>query len=198
MGGQANNNKMHTIEPHYGWRHLYIASEDARSPFYGDESNEFLCIDSIYDHYIHPQWDNIGSATLYLKILFTDYERGFCIIELMGEWNDTLYNDIMYLKRNIADALENKGINKYILVGENVMNFHSGDKDYYDEWFDDVEEGWIACVNFREHVQQEFEQAHIDYYVAIGGTLNNLIWRSLEPLQFFENVELLIRKRLPV
>lgn len=188
---------MHTIEPHYGWRHLYISSEDMRSPFYGDEYNEFLCIDSIYDHYIHPQWDNIGSATLYLKILFTDYDRGFCIIELMGEWNDTLYNDIMYLKRNIADALDNKGINKYILIGENVMNFHSGDNDYYDEWFDDVEDGWIACVNFREHIQQEFEQAHIDYYIAIGGTLNNMVWRSLEPLQFFENVNRQIRKRLP-
>lgn len=188
---------MHTIEPHYGWRHLYIASEDMHSPFYGDEYNEFLCIDSIYDHYIHPQWDNMGSATLYLKILFTDYEKGFCIIELMGEWNDTLYNDIMYLKRNIADSLDNKGINKYILIGENVMNFHSGDNDYYEEWFDDIEEGWIAFVNFREHVQQEFEQAHIDYYIAIGGTLNNLIWRSLEPKQFFETVNEQIRKRLP-
>ena len=189
---------MHTIEPHYGWRHLYIASEDTLSPFYGDESDEFLCTDSIYDHYIHPQWDNIGSSTLYLKILFTDYDHGFCIIELMGEWNDTLHNDIMYLKRNIADSLDKKGINKYIIIGENVMNFHSGDNDYYDEWFDDVEEGWIAFVNFREHVQQEFEQAHIDYYIAIGGTLNNLIWRSLEPKQFFENVNGQIRKRLMV
>ena len=187
---------MHTIEPHYGWRNLYISSKDMRSPFYGNNYSEFECQDAIYDYYIHPQWDNIGSATLYLKILFTDYEKGFCIIELMGEWNDTLYNDIMYLKRNIADALVGEGINKFILIGENVMNFHSGDNDYYDEWFDDVEEGWIAFVNFREHVQQEFEQAHIDYYIAIGGTLNNLIWRSLEPKQFFENVNQQIRKRL--
>jgi hypothetical protein len=189
---------MHTIEPHYNWRHLYIASDDARSPFYGREYSEFEFTHSIYDHFIHPQWDEIGSATLYIKILYVNYEKGYCIIELIGEWNDCLYNDIMFLKRNIADVLIENGINKFILIGENVMNFHASDNDYYQEWFDDIGDGWIACINFREHVVNEIMRSHIDYFVALGGSLNNVIWRSNTPVQVFEKVNSLIVKRLPV
>lgn len=187
---------MHNIEPHYNWRHLYIASEDERSPFFGREYSEFEFTHAIYDHLIHPQWDEIGSATLYIKILYVSYEKGFCIIELIGEWNDCLYNDIMYLKRNIADVLIENGINKFILIGENVMNFHASDNDYYQEWFDDVGDGWIACVNLRPHVEEEFRHSNIDYYLAMGGSLDHLIWRSNTPLQIFEKVNSLLVKRL--
>ena len=189
---------MHTIEPHYNWRHLYIASDDAQSPFYNREYSEFEFTHSIYDYYIHPQWDEMGSATLYIKILYVNYDKGFCFIELMGEWNDCLYNDIMFLKRNIADVLIENGITKFILIGENVMNFHASDDDYYQEWFDDIKDGWIAFINFREHVVDEFMSAHIDYYLAIGGTLNNILWRSNTPTQVYEKVNLLMVKRLPV
>lgn len=189
---------MHTIEPHYNWRHLYIASDDERSPFYNREYSEFEFTHSIYDYFIHPQWDEIGSATLYIKILFVNYDMGFCIIEMIGEWNDCLYNDIMFLKRNIADVLIEKGIKKFILIGENVMNFHASDDDYYQEWFEDIEDGWIACINFREHVVEEFMRSHIDYYLALGGALNNVIWRSNTPNLVFEKVNSLMVKRLPV
>jgi len=189
---------MHTIEPHYNWRHLYIASEDERSPFYGSEYSEFEFSNAIYDHYIHPQWDQMGSATLYVKILYANYESGYCIIELLGEWNDCLYNDIMYLKRNIADVLMANGINKFILIGENVLNFHASDNDYYQEWFDDIEDGWISLVNFQDHVLIEMENAHLDYYVAIGGSLNDVMWRSLLPTLVFHKINSLITKRLTV
>ena len=187
---------MHTIEPHYSWRHLYIASEDNRSPFYGKYYSEFEFSDAIYDYYIHPQWDKMGSATLYLKILYVNYDNGYCIIELLGEWNDCLYNDIMYLKRNIADDLMSNGINKFILIGENVLNFHASDNDYYQEWFDDIEDGWITLINFQDHVLSEMENAHLDYYVAIGGSLNDVVWRSLPPTQVFNRINSLITKRL--
>lgn len=177
---------------------MYIASDDERSPFYNREYSEFEFTHSIYDYFIHPQWDEIGSATLYIKILFVNYEMGFCIIELIGEWNDCLYNDIMFLKRNIADVLIENGITKFILIGENVMNFHASDNDYYQEWFDDIEDGWIACVNFREHVVEEFMRSHIDYYLAMGGALNNVIWRSNTPILVYEKVNSLMVKRLPV
>ncbi|OQX81822.1 MAG: hypothetical protein B6D61_00120 [Bacteroidetes bacterium 4484_249] len=189
---------MHDIEPHYGWRHLYIASEDNRSPVYGSEYSEFEFSNAIYDHYIHPQWDHIGSATLYIKIIYTNYEHGFCIIELIGEWNDVLYNDIMYLKRNIADILIDNGITKFILIGENVMNFHALDNDYYQEWFEDIEDGWIACINLHDHVISEIESSNIDYYIAIGGSLNDVMWRSLSPIQVFNKVNSLITKRLAI
>jgi hypothetical protein len=188
---------MHTIEPHYNWRHLYIASEDERSPFYGRDYSEIEFTHSIYDHFIHPQWDEMGSATLYIKILYVNYERGFCIIELLGEWNDCLYNDIMYLKRNIADALFENGITRFILIGENILNFHGSDTDYYQEWFDDIEDGWIAFVNLRKHVMDEITHSHIDYYVALGGALNEVAWRSHSPLQVYEKISTLLIKRLP-
>ncbi|MCF8302999.1 MAG: hypothetical protein K9I94_06970 [Bacteroidales bacterium] len=187
---------MHTIEPYFAWRHLYNAEEDEFSPFFGREYSEFEFTHSVYDHLIHPQWDSMGSATLYIKILFCNYDRGFAVIEMIGEWNDCLYNDIMYLKRNIVEHLEDHGINKFILVGENVLNFHSDDDSYYQEWFDDVEDGWIAGINFREHVRREFESANIDYYIALGGKFNELNWRCYSPNQLCDKVESLMTKRL--
>jgi len=131
---------MHDIEPYYHWRDHYVASEDDMSPFYGREYNEFQYTNRIYNYFIHPQWDDFGSPTLYMKILYADYEDGYAIIELIGEWNDCLQNDIMLLKREIADYLYEVGIKKYVLICENVLNFHGSDEGYYEEWQQDVTE----------------------------------------------------------
>ena len=56
---------------------------------------------------------------------------------MFGEWNDTLHNDIMFFKRNVIDHLIGQGIRKFILLGENLLNFHgSRDDEYYEEWFE--------------------------------------------------------------
>ncbi|MCE2849196.1 MAG: hypothetical protein LW815_08535, partial [Chitinophagaceae bacterium] len=143
---------MHEIEPFYNWRHVYIADEDQRSPFFGREYSEFHYSQTIYNYYIHPQWDDIGSSTLYIKILFVDYEVGFTIIEMIGEWNDAIENDIMTLKRDIIDQMIAHGIHKFILIAENVLNFHSSDDCYYEEWVDDVieEGGWVSIIGLPE------------------------------------------------
>ncbi len=187
---------MHTIEPHFLWRDYYIASEDERSPFYGREYSEFEFTHAIYDHFIHPQWDDIESPTLFIKILMVDYEEAYAIIELIGEWNDLLHNDIMFLKRNIIDQLTNEGIDKFILIGENVLNFHYSDDSYYEEWFDDVEDGWIAFVNFREYLLEDFHTANIDYYILTGGQLNELHWRTYKPQNLYEKVKQVVQYRL--
>ena len=101
---------MHDIEPFYNWRHLYIAEEDEHSPFFGMEHSQFQFSHTVYNYYVHPQWDAFGSSNIYLKFLYVDYEAGFCIIELLGEWNDAVENDIMHLKRNIIDVLLMHGI----------------------------------------------------------------------------------------
>jgi len=189
---------MHTIEPYYNWRNQYIASEDENSPFYHREYSEFEFSNTIYNHYIHPQWDDIGSPTLYLKIIFTDYLKKYCIIELMGEWNDAIHNDVMFLKRHAIDHLNKYDINKYILIGENILNFHSSDDSYYQEWFEDIEDGWITGLNFREHVIHEFQSANIDYYIAFGGILDCLDWRIYQPDQLYKKVDGLVMKRLEV
>ena len=126
---------MHNIEPHFAWLNFYNAAEDSASPFYGREYNEFYYDKAVYNYLIHPQWDHFGSKTLYIKILFADYQDGFAIIEIIGEWNDALYNDIMQLKREVIEVLAAEGINKFILIGENVLNFHSSDDSYYENMF---------------------------------------------------------------
>ena len=187
---------MHSIEPFYNWRHLYIASEDERSPFFGKEYSEFEFSHAIYNYVIHPQWDEIGSSTLFIKLLYADYDKHFCIIELIGEWNDVLYNDIMFLKRNIIDPMIEEGINRFILIGENILTFYSGDNDYYSEWFDDLEDGWIVAINFRQHVIEEFVSSRLDYYIAFGGSFNAFNWRAWQPESLFEKIESMVMKRL--
>jgi hypothetical protein len=189
---------MHELEPYYNWREWYVASEDPRSPFYEREYSEFEYSDRIYNYYIHPQWDSFGSQTLFIKILFADYEEGYCVIELIGEWNDLLYNDIMLLKRDIVEHLQHEGISRFILIGENVLNFHHSDDCYYEEWFEEVNDadGWIALLNFREHVLHDFEAASIDSYFVLGGRLNDIRWRTLNPDQLFEQVSTHVTRRL--
>lgn len=187
---------MHEIEPYYRWRDEYVAAEDERSPFYNTEYSEFEFDKQVYNFLLHPQWDHFGSNTLYLKVLFADYDRGYAIIELIGEWNDAINNDIMLLKREVIELLIAEGIDKFILIGENILNFHSSDDSYYEEWFDDVGEGWIAGVNFRQHVINEFKQHNIDYFINFGGKLDDLSWRNNKPVQLFKTVEEQLNRRL--
>ena len=126
---------MHDIEPYYGWREKYDSSEDQDSPFWRREYSEFMFTDKIYNYFIHPQWDNFGADTLYLKLLYVEYDESYAIIELIGEWNDTLHNDVKFLKREIIDVLIKNHINKFILICYNVLNFHGSDDCYYEEWF---------------------------------------------------------------
>lgn len=193
---ENHSQTMQDIEPFYNWDLYYVAAEDERSPFYGREYNFNQYENDIYGYYIHPLWDEIGSETLYCKILFTDYDQRFAIIEMFGEWNDTLHNDIMHFKRNVIDYLTNEGINKYILLGENVLNFHGSDDEYYAEWFEEVESGWIAGVNFRDFVEAEWKKYRLDYYINFGGTLQLDNWRNYQPAKFFELVDSLIIRRL--
>jgi hypothetical protein len=123
-----------------------------------------------------------------MKLLFTDYEQNYAIIELIGEWNDAVENDIMQLKREIVDLMIPKGIYKYIIITENVLNFHSSDLDYYEEWYDDIKDegGWIVSINMPEQTQYDFQRSHIDRYVKL---LENPNWRTYQPQHFFQMVD---------
>lgn len=187
---------MHEIEPFFKWRDKYKAEEDKNSPFYRRDYSELYYSNQVYNFLLHPQWDDIGSNTLYVKILYCDYERQFCIIELIGEWNDCISNDIMFLKREVIDRLVAKGILHFLMIGENVLNFHFEGDDYYEEWFNDVEDGWVACINFRPHVVKEMVENNADMYLNIGGDLDDLPWRTFEPQTFFERVNRILTFRL--
>ena len=186
---------MHLVEPYYHWRNLYIASEDDCSPFFGREYSEFEFENRIYNYLIHPQWDEMGSPTLFIKIIFVDYEDQYAIIEMIGEWNDAIENDIKTLKEEILDVLYEFNINKIILIGENVLNFHSSDDCYYEACGDDYEDGWVALVNFHEHVEQEMMDVGVDQYFVLGGKLDELEWRTYLPHQLFKKVNKIVEKR---
>lgn len=187
---------MHDIEPHYHWRDEYTAEEDSRSPFFGRQYDEFQFSQKVYNYYIHPQWDAFGSSTLYLKILFVDYIEQYAIIELIGEWNDCLHNDIMFLKREIIDALMQEEIYKFILVCENVLNFHGSDDSYYEEWYEDVrdEDGWICLLNILPHVEDEMLDTQLQSYIHFGGPLNDVNWRPQKPKVMFGAIEGLLQQ----
>ncbi len=186
---------MHDIEPFFNWRHIYISEEDERSVFYKKQHSEFEYSDTIYNYYIHPQWDFFGSNTLYLKIIYVDYELQFCVIEFIGEWNDAIGNDIMTLKRNIIDDLMKEGITKFALITENVLNFHSSDKEYYEEWYDNVmdENGWIIALNMNPTTQYDFLKKKLQRYIEL---IELADWRVYKPHHLFEKLDNLINMRL--
>ena len=94
--------------------------------------------------------------------------------------------------------LIDEGINKFILIGENVLNFHSSDDSYYEEWFEDVndDDGWIALLNFREHVIADMQSIDLDSYFVLGGELSELGWRTLSPAHLYERVNDCVSHRL--
>lgn len=186
---------MHEIEPFYNWRHIYISEEDPRSPFFGRKYSEFEYSQTVYNYYIHPQWDDFGSRTLYMKIIYADYELNFAIIELLGEWNDAIENDIMELKREVFDLMYYQGIYKYILITENVLNFHSSDKEYYQEWYEEVSEqnGWIVALNMPPATQQDFKKKKLNYYIEL---MELDEWRVYKPYHLFRKIDDELMKRL--
>ena len=186
---------MHNLEPFYNWRHIYTSEEDPRSPFYGRTYSEFEFSQTVYNYYIHPQWDDFGSRTLYLKMIYADYDLHFVVLELIGEWNDAIENDIMELKREVLDPLFKQGITKYILIAENVLNVHSSDKEYYQEWYDEVSEenGWIVAINMSAAAQHDFKKKKLNYYVEL---MELPEWRTYKPYHLFKKINDELNRRL--
>jgi hypothetical protein len=79
-------------------------------------------------------------------------------------------------------------IYKFILIGENSLNFHSDDDSYYEEWYDDIKEegGWIAAVNIPDQTQPDFKKARITNYISF---LEDEKWRTFNPMHFFEKID---------
>lgn len=177
------------------WRDYYIASEDEKSPFFGREYSEFEFSNAIYNYVIHPQWDEMGSSTLYTKILYADYDLRFAVIELIGEWNDCVTNDIMYLKRNVIDPLQKEGINQFVIICENVLNFHGDEDYYYEEWWDDIieDDGWIVLLNLLFHVETEMYNTRLDSYMHFGEEFNDFNWRQLLPQILHYKINLMLQ-----
>ena len=189
---------MHDIAPWFGWRDDYAAEKDSKSPFYKKTYDEFKFTSQIYNYYIYPQWDFFGSETLYCKILYVSYLNKYALIELIGEWNDCIGNDIMFLKRDLADVFIKKGISKFVIFCDNVLNYHGDDDSYYEEWYDDVqdEDGWICLVNTFDHVLSEMKKFRLHYYLNFGPEYNDMNWRVKKPAYIVEELENIMNNRI--
>ena len=179
---------MHALEPFYNWQHQYVSEADPRSPFYGRMHSEFEYSHTIYNYYIHPQWDDLGSRTLYGKVLMADYDEAYLVLELIGEWNDAVENDIMTLKRDLFEPFLEQGIRSFILIGENVLNFHNDISDYYEELAEELQDcgGWIVCLNMPESTAREFEQARLTRYLPLMDLHD---WRNYRPIHLFRKLQ---------
>ena len=186
---------MHNLEPFYNWRHIYVSEEDQRSPFFGRQYSEFEFSQTVYNYHIHPQWDDFGSKTLYLKVLLADYEEKYAVIELIGEWNDAVENDIMELKREVLEKLMYEGITKFIFIAENVLNYHSDGVEYYEELYEELsdENGWAVCLNMPEQTQYDFRHAHLHRYIELMELEN---WRTYKPFHLFKKIDNELTARL--
>jgi hypothetical protein len=142
-----------------------MAEEDTRSPFFGREYSEFQFTQTVYNYYIHPQWD------------------------------DAIENDVMTLKREIIDRLIAHGIRKFILIGENVLNFHSSDDCYYEEWYEDVSEegGWVTILGLPEQSRYDFTRAGVNRYVFLTDVEE---WRTYSALNLYTKLDNLMMRRI--
>jgi len=178
---------MHTIEPFYLWRSKYLAHRDTRSPFFEYQNSEVFYTDAIYNHVIHPQWDYMGSDTLFIKQIYADYSNEVTVLEFIGEWNDLLSNDCMILYRDFIEPMIDSGIDKFILIGESVFNFHADIPDYYQEWLENIPEGYIASIGWLPPVLDEWKTHGLTSYFGPLEGFDN--WRTLGPMTFCKKVD---------
>jgi hypothetical protein len=94
----------------------------------------------------------------------------------------------MELKREVLEKLMDEGIYKFVLITENVLNYHSDVKDYYEELYENVtdESGWVVCLNMPEQTQYDFKKAHLNRYIELMELEN---WRTYKPFHLFKKID---------
>jgi hypothetical protein len=58
------------------------------------------------------------------------------------------------------------------------------------------DDGWIALLNFREHVLEDMKSIDLDSYFVLGGELSEIGWRTLTPSHLFERIDDCVSQRL--
>jgi hypothetical protein len=88
-----------------------------------------------------------------------------------------------------------KGINKFILIAENVLNFHSSDDSYYEDWREQLQDvgGWVVILDMPLQSQYDFKQARLTNYIEL---VDFPQWRTLKPEIIFQQLDGMMFKRL--
>jgi hypothetical protein len=92
------------------------------------------------------------------------------------------------LKTELIDQLIDCGIQNFVIIMENVLNFHADENDYYQEWKEDIQ-GEIYLINSLPHVLDELYRYHLNHQLSFSGRLNDIDWRKLKPEQIIELLE---------
>ena len=89
-----------------------------------------------------------------------------------------------------------EGIYKFILICENVLNFHGSEDDYYQEWQEDVcdNQGWIILVNTLPHVQDEMYETRMHHCISFGQPYDDINWRPMKPSILFKVLNRLVEE----
>jgi hypothetical protein len=188
------------VEPFYGWLHLYAAHRDPHSPFYNEAAiDPDKDMRYIYTFEAHPLWDHIHSESLLVKMLYADYNRGFCILQLLGEWNDLFENDFKLLYEQVLAPMLYQGVSRFIFLCENVFNVYLDQDDYYELLQEALEDtgGWLCLLRARQHVLNEFAAYGIDQYLYWNPEFDELRWRKMKPWQLYELIERSLQQFLP-
>lgn len=187
---------MHEIEPYYGWLGYYTNEADENSPYQEADHGAYQLEKGVYEYLAHPLWDEFGSDSLLLKILFANYDQGYAIVELFGVWNDLLQNDYRLLAENFLTYMIDAGITRFVFIMENVLNIYLDADDYYEALQDELGDGWICLLRPRDHVVAEIEEYGIGRYFFWSEELNALNWRKLKPWDLYVLVEAKLPKLL--
>ena len=80
---------------------------------------------------------------------------------------------------------------KMILMGNSPYKPGDNHPPSIEEWYEDIREegGWIAFINFRDHVLKEMKQVHLQNFVLCGEQFSDVNWRSVKPFHFHHLVE---------
>lgn len=188
---------MHDIEPFIGWLRYYDPETDEQSPFFGTEHSQFTLDRGVYEYLAHPLWEDFGSESLLTKVLYVDYDEGFAILEMFGVWNDLLQNDYRLFMENVLTLMVGEGVNKYILVMENILNIYLDADDYYEAMQDELEDGWICLLRVRPHVQEQLDEYGISQYFFWSEGLDALFWRKMKPVDLYAQANAAMRRLQP-
>jgi hypothetical protein len=83
------------------------------------------------------------------------------------------------------------------MIAENVLNFHSSDDSYYEEWKEQLEDdhGWVVLLNMPEQSKYDFKKARLTNYVEM---MELPQWRTMKPEIIYQLIDNIMNRRLDV
>jgi hypothetical protein len=105
-------------------------------------------------------------------------------------------NDFKLFTENCLLAFTAAGIDKFILICENVFNIYLENDEYYNAFQDEIPDGWIALIRARDAVLEEITRYGLSGVFYWTKELDLMSWRKMKPDDIFEKINVSMRKAL--